>query len=150
MNELSKFALMVAAFVVLGCVALGAAMVREIKHYRRLKERHAQNVKRLAAQLPMSRTAIAVDVARKAVKNEEIEANRCLCVALIGYVSRLEKELKSAAPFAVNCPSSVTEVLESAPPILELTTAIREREWGEFYEILRGIPRASRRREGES
>lgn len=136
-----EFVLWSAAFVVLGCVALGFAMVKEIQHYRRLKRRHGENVKRLASKLPMMRNSAGLMVARGVIVHHETEALRRLSVALIGYISRLEGEIKGSAAFV---PSEVAELFESCPPILDAIEAIREKEWGEFDEIMKGIPRVRR------
>lgn len=130
-------AMFINGFLTVGCVALGAAMFREIRHYRALKARHGANVKRLASKLPMMRTEITENIGQSVTAGKENDALRRLCVALIGYISRLEKEMKSTG-----ITESVSDVLESAPPIIDLTEAIREREWAEFDDILRGIPRA--------
>jgi hypothetical protein len=131
MNSLSIISLLFSGFVILGCVALGASMLREIRHYRALKARHVENVRRLQSNLPRMRLK---GIAHK----YENDALRRLAVALIGYTGRLESELKEKDEMFA------AQLMATAPPIIELTDAIQRKSWSEFDEILRGIPRSRR------
>jgi hypothetical protein len=118
--------LIAAAFCTVGAFAIGALMLREIVYYRALKNKHAQNVKRLADKLPMWR-----DDAKN--KDKEREALRKLSTAIIGYCSRLEKHLR-----ACSAPSYADEVIGSGPPIFAAIEAIRANDWKKYEEIMGG------------
>ena len=115
-----------ALFCIIGTVTLMAYMFREIAYYQGLKNKHAQNVKRLAGKLPMWRSD-AIN------KEKERDALRKLSTAIIGYCSRLEKHLR-----ACSAPSCADDVIGSGPPIFAAIEAIRANDWQKYEEIMSG------------
>lgn len=80
---------------------------------------------------------------------QEINAFRVALMAQVGYSFRLEtyakglQEISSAecfvqSPAAKTLQAEIQVILDSAPPIVGLISAIDAHDWGQFYDLMGG------------